>query len=348
MILRSSADAQPGRSRDTTQRPSVSIVIPAFNRARFLGETLESVRVQSLRDWECIIVDDGSTDDTPALAAEYANRDPRFRVIRIKNGGPSAARNHGYLRTSPDSKFVTFMDSDDVWLPHALEALRQQLRAEPTLVGTHGLAEMINEAGEPHALGSYSAHGRRRLGVERKRLVVWPLDRPTEFAVLVNGNVLFPPGLVLARREAYESAGMFDECFRGPEDWDMLIRLSRQGNLGFVNEVILHYRMHDSNLGAAAGIEAQAWLVRCKAFHSPENDATQQRIAREGWRAYQRYMVAERYRVGHNLILEGRLARAAAELARIPVHLFRFGRGYPTPKVIRVSKPWNRANTASC
>src|SRR5207237_4739770 len=115
------------------------------------------------------------------------------------------------------------------------------------------------------------ARGRRRIGVVGRRRVELALDSPTDFAVLVNGNVLFPPGLLLARRNAYERAGRFDSWFRGPEDWDMLIRLSRQGYLAFENEVILLYRNHDSNLGAAPGIERAAWLVRCKAFHSPEN-----------------------------------------------------------------------------
>jgi glycosyltransferase involved in cell wall biosynthesis len=320
--------------------PSISVVIPVFNVDRFLGQTLRSVQEQTFTDWECVIVDDGSTDDTSDIAAGFAAQDRRFRVARTENGGPSAARNWGFLLTNPSSDFVTFMDSDDLWLPHALETLRSRLRADAGAIGAHGLAEMIDEHGEVVEPGSYPARGRRRLGLEGRRLVVWALDRPTQFAVLVNGNVLFPPGLVLARRSAYERAGRFDEHFRGPEDWDMLIRLSRHGNIAFVDDVILHYRMHGSNLGAAPGIARQAWLVRCKAFHSPENTAEQQRIARVGWRAYQLDMVRERSRSGWTHLRAGRAREAANELARIPIHLFRYVRGYPRPKLVRVSEPW--------
>jgi glycosyltransferase involved in cell wall biosynthesis len=320
--------------------PSVSIVIPAFNSARFLHSTLRSVQEQSLYQWECIVVDDGSTDGTWDVLLQYATRDRRFRGARIENSGPSAARNHGYSLSNPESEFVTFMDSDDIWLPHALETLREYLLSDPSAVGAHGLAEMIDEAGDVIAGGSYSARGRGRLGLDGRRLVVWPLDRPTGFAVLVNGNVLFPPGLVLARRSAYERAGKFDERFRGPEDWDILIRLSRYGHLAFVDDVILYYRRHTSNLGAAAGIERQAWLVRCKAFYSPDNDPEQQRIARLGWRAYQWYVIGERLQSALEHLRARRLARSVDDLARVPVHLFRLARGRPTPELIRASEPW--------
>jgi glycosyltransferase involved in cell wall biosynthesis len=333
-----SVDVQDHAGR--VHAPLVSVVIPACNSARFLGSTLQSVQNQSLEDWECVLVDDGSSDGTLGIALEYAARDPRFRAARIENGGPSAARNHGYRLTNPESEFVMFMDSDDLWLPHALETLRRRLQDDSAAIGAHGLAELIDEAGDPISPGSYPARGRRRLGLEGRRLVEWPLDRPTDFAVLVNGNVLFPPGLVLARRSAYERAGRFDERLRGAEDWDMLIRLSRHGHLAFEDDVILQYRHHGSNLGAVEGIERWAWLVRCKAFHSPDNHVTHQRIARRGWRAYQRYMIVQRWRSGLDHLRARQFGRSVNGLARIPAHIFRFARGYPTPRLVRASEPW--------
>ena len=233
------------------------------------------------------------------------------------------------------------MDSDDVWLPHALATLHARLLADPVAIGAHGLAEEIDETGELRSIRSHSDFGRNRLGLEGRRLIVWPIDRPTSFDVLINGNVLFPPGLLLARRSAYERAGRFDERFTGGEDWDMLIRLSRFGYLAFVDEVILHYRRHGSNMGAAPGIERQAWLVRCKGFHSPDNDAVQQRSARRGWRAYQRYMISQRWSSARDDFRAKRLGPAVGQIARIPVHAFRHLRGYPTPKLVRASEPWD-------
>jgi glycosyltransferase involved in cell wall biosynthesis len=320
--------------------PAISIVIPAYNHARFLDETLRSVQRQSFGRWECVVVDDGSTDGTSAIAQWYAAEDRRFRTVRIENSGASAARNHGYRLTSSASEFVTFMDSDDVWLPHALATLHARLLADPVAIGAHGLAERIDEAGQLIPSPSYAARGRSRMGLEGGRLVPWPLDRPTDFRVLINGNVLFPPGLILARRSAYEFVGRFDKGFNGPEDWDMLIRLSRLGYFSFVDDVILYYREHQSNLGAAAGIERQAWLVRCKGFHSPDNSAVHQEIARRGWRAYQRYMIAQRLRTALEHLRERRPLGTIDALARIPVHMFRLVRGYPTPKFVRASEPW--------
>jgi glycosyltransferase involved in cell wall biosynthesis len=320
--------------------PAISIVIPAYNHARFLEDTLRSVQQQSFQDWECVVVDDGSTDGTSAIAQRYAHEDRRIRTVQIDNSGESAARNHGYRLTNPESTLVTFMDSDDVWLPHALATLHARLLADPTAIGAHGLAEDIDETGELRSSRSHSDFGRNRLGLEGRRLIVWPIDRPTTFDVLINGNVLFPPGLLLARRTAYERAGRFDERFTGGADWDMLIRLSRFGYLAFVDEVILHYRRHGSNMGAAPGIERQAWLVRCKGFHSPDNDAPQQRSARRGWRAYQRYMISQRWSSARDDFRAKRLGRAVGQIARIPVHAFRHVRGYPTPKLVRASEPW--------
>ena len=322
-------------------RPAISIVIPAYNHARFLEDTLGSVQQQSFRDWECVVVDDGSTDGTSAIAQRYAAEDGRFRTVRIENSGASAARNHGYLLTSSESEFVTFMDSDDVWLPHALTTLHARLLADPVAIGAHGLAEEIDETGELRSTRSHSDFGRNRLGLEGRSLIVLPLDRPTSFDVVINGNVLFPPGLLLARRSAYERAGRFDERFNGPEDWDMLIRLSRFGYLAFVDEVILHYRRHGSNMGATPGIELQAWLVRCKGFYSPDNDAVQQRSARRGWRAYQRYMISQRWSSARDDLRAKRPGPAVGQIARIPVHAFRHVRGYPTPKLVRASEPWD-------
>jgi glycosyltransferase involved in cell wall biosynthesis len=328
-------------------RPSVSIVVPAFNCAPFLGATLASVSGQTLTDWECIIVDDGSSDATLEVANDHASADPRFKVFHRENGGPAGARNHGYCLTDRRSEYVTFMDADDVWLPHALETLRRQVQLDRIAVGAHGLAELIDEHGCAVEPGSYSSVGRSRLGVERGRLVVWPLDRPTDFRVLVNGNVLFPPGLVLARRSAYDAVGPFDEAFRGPEDWDMLIRLSRIGYLSFLDEVVLYYRRHGSNLGAADGIERQAWLVRCKAFHSPENDEHERKVARSGWRAYQRHLVRKRYEAATAHLACHNLKAAVREFSRSGVSAFRFMRGYPTPRLVVAPRRWEHLEAAS-
>jgi glycosyltransferase involved in cell wall biosynthesis len=321
--------------------PSISVVIPAFNTERFLGETLQSLLDQTVEDWECVVVDDGSSDETAAVGERFTTSDPRIKVIRTENGGAARARNHGFRATDPRSEFVTFMDSDDVWLPNALEILRERLVRDPAAAGAHGLAELIDEAGRPMAPGSYAKHGRSRLGLEGRRLVLWPAERPTSFEVLINGNVLFPPGLLLTRRTVYERVGRFDERFRVGEDWDMLIRISRVAHLVFVDDVILLYRRHAQNFGAQDVTAQQAWLVRCKAFFSPENDDRETSIARRGWRAYQRMMIAERFQSAVAAFDRREVRAGVLLLARIPMHVLRFVRGYPRPKVVMSSPSWD-------
>jgi hypothetical protein len=151
--------------------------------------------------------------------------------------------------------------------------------------------------------------------------------------VLINGNVLFPPGLLLTRRSAYEAAGPFDESFSRTEDWAMLIRLSRQGPLEFVNEVILHYRRHDQNLEATGTVARQAWIVRCKAFHSPENSREQQHAAKLGWRAYQILLASEAWEPARQSWASGQFLATAKEAMRIGAFCLRYIRGWPSPRV---------------
>lgn len=320
--------------------PLISVVVPAYDAARFLPATLESVLAQTEQQWECIVVDDGSSDDTYPVASGFARGDPRFRAVRIEHGGVCRARNEGFRLLAQGSRFVSFMDSDDVWLPHALETLLARMQRDEGLVGSHGLAEFIDAEGQKYAPGAYAETGRDRWGLEGRRLVRWSLDRPTTFDVLINGNVLFPPGLLLAQRDAYERAGPFDEALDIAADWDMLIRLSRFGDLDFVDDVILLYRRHDANMGAQPATPAQAWLVRCIAFHSPENSPAQQRIARRGWRAYQLQMVGRRTSEAAAALRERRLREAFDRTARVIVHAWRYIRGYPRPRVRREPLVW--------
>lgn len=320
--------------------PLISIVVPAYNAAAFLPATLDSIIAQTEQRWECIVVDDGSSDDTYSVAAAYERAESRIRAHRIPHGGASHSRNQGFRRIAPGTELVTFMDSDDVWLPHALEGLLHGMARNANAIGSHGLGEFIDAAGMPLSPGTWAEAGRNRLGVEGHRLIRLPLERPTTFAVLINGNVLFPPGLVLARRRAYELAGPFDETLNGAEDWDMLIRLSRFGDLEFVDDVILQYRQHETNLGHHPSVPRQAWLVRCVEFHSSLNSPLQRDIARRGWRAYQVHMALERLASAKRALARGGLVTAVREVARLPVYAWRYARGYPTPRIQREPLAW--------
>lgn len=96
----------------------VSIITPVYNGEKHLAETIESVLAQTYTDWEMLIVDDGSTDGSAAIAAGYENKDPRIRLISQANGGSAAARNHGIEEAQ--GRYIALLDADDIWLPQFL------------------------------------------------------------------------------------------------------------------------------------------------------------------------------------------------------------------------------------
>ncbi|MFJ6770910.1 glycosyltransferase family 2 protein [Kitasatospora sp. NPDC091257] len=103
--------------------PRLSLVVPIYNVERYLGECLDSIAAQTFEDFECVLVDDGSTDDGPAIAEEYAERDPRFRLVRQRNQGLGAARNTGWRHLTPGTEYLAFVDSDDTLPPHAYQLM---------------------------------------------------------------------------------------------------------------------------------------------------------------------------------------------------------------------------------
>ena len=199
----------------------VSVVIPAFNQSRFLEEAVRSVFDQTLDDFEIIVVDDGSTDDTAQRAA--AIRDPRFRYVYQENQGLSAARNTG-IRAS-QSRYLSFLDSDDLFEPNKLELLVGALEDQPAAGLAAGQAVPIDSSGNPVG----------------RMFDTPPSDDPAE---LLLGNPLHV-GSVLLRKEWQERVGFFDETLRSYEDWDMWLRLACAGcRFVWIPEPVSRYRFH--------------------------------------------------------------------------------------------------------
>ena len=118
--------------------PSVSIITPCFNAAPFIAGTVHSVLRQDFTDWEHILVDDGSTDDSLAIARSAAERDPRFRVFSQPNGGMAFSRNVGFSRAADESRYLLFLDADDILEPHALSTLLRYLEQHPQVGLVYG------------------------------------------------------------------------------------------------------------------------------------------------------------------------------------------------------------------
>src|SRR5215217_2853327 len=171
------------RGKQQAAVPLVSVVIPCYNQAHFLGEAIESALAQSHPNFEVVVVNDGSTDDTAEVAARY----PRVRYLRQKNRGLSAARNTG-LRHS-EGEYVVFLDADDRLLPEALKTGLKCLKAHSECAFASGRYRFI--AGD----GSF-------LKPQRQRFV----DKDS-YVALLRRNYIGPPAAVMYRRAVFESVG---------------------------------------------------------------------------------------------------------------------------------------------
>ena len=186
--------------------PTVGIVVPAFNAARFLPETLMSVRAQEYDDFLCCIVDDGSTDDTARIAAHFCDLDDRFSTVSIPNGGQSAANNRGLAELSDRVEYVCCLDSDDVLRPDALRRLVAAAESDRTRVGAHGLAVRIDPAGRPLDDLRFEEFGRDREDFGPQGLHVVDRGEPTTFQSLALTDRMIPPSVALVRTTALAKA----------------------------------------------------------------------------------------------------------------------------------------------
>ena len=262
----------------------VSVIMPAFDASRYIATSIESVRAQSSGDWELIVVDDGSTDDTGSIADGYAVRDPRIRVIHQSNLGIAAARNRGLCEMDAVSAYVAFLDNDDVWERGTLETLLKGLRETPNAVGIHGVLRYIDAEGMPLLVNGAATAPRRRRRIDGWRLRKVDVAEPTTFDTLAYGDCI-PACSVLIRRAAIEKAGMFDPCIPLVDDWDMWLRLSLHGDFLFVNQVMYAYRLHTANASRDSDRKNE-WLyyVRRKIHALPGLTSSQRRSISLGYK----------------------------------------------------------------
>ncbi|MBC9958198.1 glycosyltransferase family A protein [Yimella sp. cx-51] len=199
----------------------VSVVIPAFNPGEFLGRALSSVLAQTLHSIECIVVDDGSTEDLTALAG---HDDSRVRYLRQPNMGVSAARNRGVSVAT--AAFVAFLDQDDEWHPEKLELQLDRMRAADANAFCYTGFEW-NRSGRGEVAGEQqvSYHG-----------------------LLRSQHVCLSS--VVVRRSAYLLVGGHDPLLRVMQDYDLFLRLSRIAEPVGVARPLVRYNLHDSNVSA--------------------------------------------------------------------------------------------------
>lgn len=210
----------------TTCVPTVSVVIPTFNRAGLLGEAIASVLRQSYSNLEVIVVDDGSTDSTADVVTSFA--DERLILLRQENRGRSAARNRAIAKAR--GRYIAFLDSDDVYLEHKLEKQVDYMESHPDVGMTYTSALCIDGNGD-------------LLAHKYEATISGKIYKDIAFFMPV--TVTLPT--VMVRREVFDAVGDFDECMYRFEDTDMWRRISKSYSVGAIPEYTCKLRTHAGN-----------------------------------------------------------------------------------------------------
>jgi hypothetical protein len=204
---------------------TVTVVMPVYNGADFIAAAIDSALAQTYRDLEIVVVDDGSTDDTPAVLARFGSR---IRVIRQPNRGLAAARNAGLAAAT--GRYAALLDADDVWeAPFVERAVARLEAADESVVGV--FSDWLLADRDGHALAG-TRHMRRGVFGARDFLRSAP----------------FPPSTLTLRRAPVLAIGGFDETLRAAEDWDLWLRMTAAGGAFLALEQCLcRYRVHEQN-----------------------------------------------------------------------------------------------------
>ena len=267
--------------------PRLSVITPCYNGEEFLGRTIESVIAQSMGDWEMIVVDDGSSDGSAEVAESYGRRDPRVRCVRQSNQYLSRARNNGFTQVSPESRYLLFLDADDVLLPHAFETMSTHLDAHPEAGAAYNLHRLIDDNDFPLTSDDAPPSGTMRFepilfGCLGARPI--PLEQPeTPLTALASYHQAYP-SCTYFRREAFERAGGWDQGFADErvacEDKDLVLRVALVAQVHLVSEVLTLYRRHANNVSSSsipAGRKYFASLWRDKTF---QDEAQEEAVRR--------------------------------------------------------------------
>lgn len=211
------------------QSPQVSVITPTYNRADFLMTAIESVQAQTFDNWEMLIVDDGSTDDTAELVSSYATKDSRIRYFRQPNQGQSVARNRALEHAR--GEFVCFLDSDNAWIPEKLGSQLAVFRESPEVDVVYGDIITINEAGKEIS----------RANMQRYSGFI-TLQMLKDNCVSMN--------TAMARRQCFDEMGGMSGQRRVADDYDLWLRFSARYRFRYIPEFLAYYRVMENQISS--------------------------------------------------------------------------------------------------
>ncbi len=218
--------------------PMISIVIPVYNRERYVGAAIESVLNQTRSDFELLVWDDGSTDSSIDIAHHYAELDQRVHVIAAEHQGVAPALKAAFAATT--GTYIGSVDSDDLLAPTALEETAAILDAHPDVGMVYTYCRVIDDQGQDRGLGRDC-----RIPYSKDRLLI----------------AFITSHFRLLRRCVYDQVGGIDESFELAEDYDLCLRLSEVTTVQHVQKPLYYHRRHEGNI-TNQRIEIAQWAHR--------------------------------------------------------------------------------------
>lgn len=224
--------------------PEVSVIITTYNYGHMLAESIDSVMTQDYDDFELIVVDDGSTDNTSEVVSRYGDR---IRYVRQDHSGIAAARNHGIAEAKAD--LIAFQDADDLWAPNTLSLRVQSIKRHPELGLVFGDAIVLRD-------GEIVVHS-----FLKERAVLRTLDTVCErgylriisesaFPALLKERFIPIPSIIIPKQR-FDEVGPWDASFEGVEDYEFYLRLSKRFRLGYLDRVLVTCRIHGANVSCS-------------------------------------------------------------------------------------------------
>jgi glycosyltransferase involved in cell wall biosynthesis/SAM-dependent methyltransferase len=242
----------------------VSIIIPTYNRNHFLCEAINSVLNQTFKDYEIIVVDDGSTDNTREVLERYGSR---IQYIYQKNSGRAQARNAGIRMAK--AEYIAFLDDDDIWLPNKLEKQIAFLDAHPDIGLVHSFTEVINENGY-----LLIKETKNHLKFYKKAMCLgYTYEALSRMCMMFTSTVV-------VRKDCLDEAELFDPDIPAFEDWDFYLRFVLKYCIGTIPESLVMYREHEKRTPVKSFIEGRikTSLKHLELIKSSDNFSCQDKI----------------------------------------------------------------------
>jgi len=221
-----------GHNNASVGCPRVSVIVPVYNRAAAVRAAAASVLGQTYRDFELILVDDGSTDDSGRVIDELTAEDPSLvRCYHQENAGAAAARNRGIELSQ--GEYICFLDSDDEWLPEKLAIQVEFMDEHPAVALSYAWAYVVDEQGS--VVGRLCARAGRRA-----------------YRKLFYLNPIAPTSGTMVRRRVLDDVGVFDTSLRTRQDWDLWFRIARRYPVREIGRFLVRYRTSETGISADA------------------------------------------------------------------------------------------------